>query len=794
MEDDINKNNSLRILSHQLKSPVNAIQSLLQTITEGYTGEINDETMFVIKKAVKRAEETKEMISDLLDYELYGQETGAKKEPFNLANLLKSLLHKYSSQAAEKDIVLNRNIPENLILIIEGEEKGIEHGLRNLIENAIKYTPGSGNVEVSLETEEESKTCSVIVSDTGYGIPAKDLETIFEPFHRSVKHKSNISGTGLGLAIVKRVAELHGGTVHAESRENEGSVFTFTLPYSELRTSEEPEHEGRQIVIIGGVTAGPKAAARLRRLDEDAKITIVERGESLSYTGCGLPHYISGRIASSKNFMTTADNTVRNVHFFENIKNIRALNNTEAVKLDIQTKKVTVQNKKTKELRQIPYDTLILATGATPVVPKIPGIMQEGIYTLNNLADAENLRREFEKKQARDVFILGGGMIGISLAESLIVTGARITIFERSEHILPSLLDSDIAIKLQNEMNRKGIKIVTNDNLKKIEKTETNFQMYTEKGGYSADIIIVSAGVRPNSDLAREGGLEIGESGGVKINEFLRTSDPDIYAVGDCAESFNVLTGKHDYWPLGAISTKMGRMAADAISGNEFPFPGSINTALFRIFDINVGRAGLTEINAREHGFSPEAVVVAGLDRSHYCEDAFPLFIKVIADRKTKQVLGIQIFGRGDIFSRITVFSAAITAKMKLQNVFSLDLGYNPPFNTPIDIVQTACSVLDNKIRGYFRTISPEELDRTGEEYKCISVSPLSEYTVGSIPGSINIPLENLRRETPPFSKNEKIVLYSGTSGGAYEAARYLEAKGFQEVYVLEGGFQFWER
>lgn len=785
----------IRVLSHQLKSPINSIQSLLHTISEGFTGEIPPKTQQFIEKAVNRADEAKEMIADLLNYELYSQDHPAPQEELEMVTLLNTLVRKYASRASEKNVSLHIDLPLKYKVFVSGDSRGLEHAFRNVIENALKYTPSDGSVTVKLNFSKEEETCQIAITDTGYGIPEDELESIFVPFYRSVKHKANISGTGLGLPIVKRVITNHKGTVTVQSQVNKGTIFKIVLPYTGVEESEKEVAEKRKVVIIGGMTAGPKAAARLRRLDEDLDLTIIEKNEFLSYSGCGLPSYISNKVRSAKALMSTTDNTLRDVNFFETIENITVLNNTVALAIDRKKKSVTTQNLKNNTISDVPYDILILATGSEFFVPKIPGISQKGVYSLHSLEEAEAIKREFSQRNAQDVFIIGAGLIGTSIAESLIETGARVSILEEKPYILSKLMDRDIALKIQYELNKKGIKIFTETEMTEIVRTKNHLTLITEDDSFYTDLIILSAGLKPNSILAKKAGLTIGDSGGIRITKHLQTSDEHVYAIGDCVENFNRITKKHEYWAFGSISTKMGRIVADNICGRTSEFHGSVNTAMFKIFDLNVARTGLTLRSAQENGFAIEAVTVTGLDRAHYCENAEFVILKIIADKKTKIILGAQGYGKGNIVAKIQMLACAITQSMTSHDVFALDLGYAPPFNNPIDLVQTACLVLNNKIDRLFKTITVEEFEQERQELKwIIDVSPLAEHTFNAIPGSINIPLETLRQEGIPFDKTTDVVLYSKTSSGAYKAYRYLSSKGYSNLRVLEGGYIYWER
>ena len=789
--EDFN-NNYKRILSHQLKSPIDSILSMLKTVYQGFTGELNPKTRFFIEKSINRINETKSLISDLIDYEFYSKKNIDNKYELDIIYLLNTLINKYISISSEKNISINCDLPLNTKLIILGNTKALDLAIRNLIENAIKYTPVHGYISITLKYSNKKK-CYIDFIDTGYGIPEEDLDNIFVPFYRSFKHKSNTPGTGLGLTIAKRIITTYGGSISVSSKENKGTTFTITLPYKRVEKSDVKEKVKKRVIIIGGVTAGPKAGARLRRLDEDIDITIIEKGEYLSYSGCGIPSYISDKVHSPRALMSTSDNTIRDIEFFKIIKKIRVLNKTEAISIDRENKTVKIKDLITNEISNLPYDYLIIGTGSIPYIPKIPGIKNKGIYSLYNVEDAESIKRMLSSKKARDVFIIGCGLVGIETAESLIESGARVTIMEKLPDILLNHLDKDFSRKIQNVLSRKGIKIITDIRIEKIVNDNNQIILITDRGEYYADLLIISAGVKPNSNLAKKAGIKTGNFGGIIVNKYLQTSDKYIYGIGDCTENTNLITKKYEYWPLGSIATKTGRICADNISGLETEINGFLCTVMFKVFDINIGRTGLTSENAKKNGFNIESIVISGLDRSHYSKEAHNIFLKIISNKETGVILGAQGFGIGDVISRIEILASTITNSMKLYDIFKMDLGYYPSYNNPIDILQTACLVLKNKISGLVKTKTIKEFNNEKDKFNIIDVSPLSDHAFHSIPNSINIPLENIRSGEIPFDKKSKIILYSKTSSGAYEAYRILLYNGYNNSYVLEGGLKFWE-
>jgi NADPH-dependent 2,4-dienoyl-CoA reductase/sulfur reductase-like enzyme len=394
---------------------------------------------------------------------------------------------------------------------------------------------------------------------------------------------------------------------------------------------------------------------------------------------------------------------------------------------------------------------------------------------------------------AQDGIIIGGGLIGATLAQSLLEMGVRITLLEKEPRILSAYLDSDMSSKLENLFSRKGIRIRSGSTVGRIREVEEGLEVETPEGVFHCDFAVLSTGVRPRTDLAAETGLELGPTGGILIGEDFRTSDKNIYAVGDCAESVHLLSGKHEYWPLGSVSTKMGRLAADSISGGEVHFKGSLGTTMFRCFDLKVARTGLTWRRAAELGFSPETVVVTGPDKPGRPGDDNILFLKVCCDGKTRRLLGAQAIGSGDAPGKISLLAACISAGMSLRDVFCLDLGYAPEFNRPIDIVQTGCGVLENKLDGLIRTIPREGLDKLPEDAVPVFINPEPTNNGYLLPGSLEIHPERVRSEGLPFRKDRAVLLYCRTSALAYQAYGFVKGSGYQDVKVLEGGALFLE-
>jgi NADPH-dependent 2,4-dienoyl-CoA reductase/sulfur reductase-like enzyme/rhodanese-related sulfurtransferase/two-component sensor histidine kinase len=773
------------VLSHELKSPVNTIESLLRVIADGFTGEANNKTLELVQSALAKTEEARALISDLLNLEKYSQGRPDGRE-VDLTELLAECVHRRKQAAVAKNIAFSLRRPPDTRIIILGDREGLGLVFGNLIDNALKYTPENGGVTVTVSADQTAGSAVVEVTDSGTGVDAEDMARLFTPFFRAPGARGRTPGTGLGLSIAKRVTEAHSGAISVASSAGRGATFTVRLPL--VRQDKAPTGTRRRVVIIGGVTAGPKAAARLRRLDESCDITIIEKSEFLSYAGCGIPAYLAGKVRSPRALMTTSDRTLRDVHFFEHIKNIQILNKTLALRIDRRKKEVMIRDLTGTGESAVPYDTLVIATGARSLVPDLPGINGEHVHSLYKIEDAERIRRLLTRLPAAEVYIIGGGLIGVETAESLMATGARVTILEKSAHILP-VFDPDIADKISETLSLKGVKIVTREDITEIVPERDRCRIVTRSATYPADLVILSTGVAANADLGREAGLALGPQGGIAVDEYLRTSDPDIYAAGDCAETKSPLGGAAAFLPLGSISTKMGRIAADNIAGRKTAYQGGLGTTMFRIFDTAAARTGLGEEMARHAGLDPVTVVVSGLDHAHFAAGAEDVVIKAIADRNTKRLLGAQGYGRGDVVSRIEILAVAVGRGLTLAEVFALDLGYFPAYNNPIDILQTACIVLENKIDGLVRTVTLAEFQQRGPEVPVVDVSPVADFTFHAIPGAINVPLENLRGGPFPLDPAAGIILCSTTSSRAYEAYRYLVSRGYAHLRVLEGGY-----
>ncbi len=554
-----------------------------------------------------------------------------------------------------------------------------------------------------------------------------------------------------------------------------------------------------KVVIIGGVAAGPKTASKIIRLTPDADIAVVEKGSLLSYAGCGLPYYVSGEVKEQKHLMETPAGAVRDSAFFQNVKNIKVHNNTEALEVDRAGKRVRVKSSKTGEESWLSYDKLVLATGASPVIPRLSGIDKKNVFTLHGVHDAEGIKAILAEGKAQDVVIIGGGLIGVETTEALAAHGCRVTVVEMLPQIL-NMLDWEIAQLVEQHLESKGVRVMTATKALALESRhgdgECVTHVQTDKGDLPADMVILAIGVRPNVTLARKAGLSIGEkTGALCVDDHMRTSDPDIYAAGDCVECTDRLTGRPCFVPLGSTANKQGRVAAVNICGGNETFPGILGSTVCKVFDFCVARTGLTETGALSAGYEIVTSMAPGPDKAHYMPQSKPLLLKLVADKETGRLLGVQATGPGDGAKRIDVAATAISAGMTLDDIANLDLAYAPPYAPAMDNLITATNVARNKRDGLMVGISAQEVYRKiqdGADFFFLDVRSPQEYAEVRLPKSTLIPLGALRKRLNEIPKDKEIVAFCKISLRGYEAALVLKAAGYDNVKVLDGGVAMW--
>jgi NADPH-dependent 2,4-dienoyl-CoA reductase/sulfur reductase-like enzyme/rhodanese-related sulfurtransferase len=547
-----------------------------------------------------------------------------------------------------------------------------------------------------------------------------------------------------------------------------------------------------KVVVIGGVAAGPKAAAKIKRLHPEAEVKLVEKGKFISYAGCGLPYFVSGAVKERKDLMSTPIGVVRDAAFFQKVKGVQVLMETEALEIDRAGKRVRIRRDGTESW--LDYDKLVLATGAKPVVPPIPNVNLGNIFTLHGVPDAESIKAMIAQAKARQAVLIGGGLIGVETAEALIQIGCQVTLVEMLPQILRAL-DWELARLVEKHMAARGVKVLTHTQVIGFEGEGSVSAVVTNQGKLPADLVVLGIGVRPNVDLARAAGLTIGPTGAIQVEATQRTTDADIFAAGDCAESMDLVTGKPCYVPLGSTANKQGRVAAINACGGNDRFPGVLGSMVCRVFDYCVARTGLSEANARAAGYDVTTVIVPDADRAHYLPGAKPIILKLVIETASRKLLGAQAVGPGHGDKRMDVAATAITAGMTVDQVSKLDLCYAPPYSGALDNIIVAANVARNKLDGQVAGVTAREVKRrldAKEDFLFLDVRSPGEHQQERLPQSTLIPLGALRSRLAEVPKDKPIIAFCKVSLRGYEAAKILQGAGFENVQVMDGGVVAW--
>jgi NADPH-dependent 2,4-dienoyl-CoA reductase/sulfur reductase-like enzyme/rhodanese-related sulfurtransferase len=553
------------------------------------------------------------------------------------------------------------------------------------------------------------------------------------------------------------------------------------------------------IVIIGGVACGPKAAARIKRLNPKACVTLVEKGELLSYAGCGLPFYISGEVTNYNELMATPAGVVRDTHFFKEVKDINVFNHTVAREIDRKNKVVKALRLDTGEAVSFPYDHLVLAVGSHSTVPPVEGIDLNGVHFLQTVEDARKIRNESGDLKGKKAVIIGAGLIGLEVTESFERQGMNITMIEKTGSVMGGLLDPEISFHIHRELEDNDVDLRLNESVVKIisDGAGNLKSVVTDRGEYEADMVLVSIGVRPNIQLAVDAGLAIGKTGAIRVNDRLQTSDPFIYAGGDCVESTNLVSQKPLYAPLGSTANKHGRIIADNICGRQTTFRGVCGTAICKLFDINVARTGLTEDAARDLGYDVITVLNPSPDKAHFLSSAKMIIIKFIVDRATEKLLGCQIVGPGDVAKRMEIAVATISSNATVRDIGHFDLAYAPPYSPAMDNIIVAANIAQNKLDSLCCSYTPYEVMEKiekNEDFIFLDVRSPIEFKQMRIedPRIKLIPLGKLRESLSELPKGKEIIPFCKLSLRGYEAERILEGQGYENVRFMDGGLACW--
>ncbi|AOY58515.1 FAD-dependent oxidoreductase [Desulfococcus multivorans] len=553
-----------------------------------------------------------------------------------------------------------------------------------------------------------------------------------------------------------------------------------------------------RVLIIGGVACGPKTASRLKRLCPDADITMIERDRLISYGACGLPYYVEGEFLNINALTHTQVGLPRTAEFFEKTKGFKVLARTEAIRINRSRKTVTVKALDTGVESDLPYDKLVIAAGGSAFRPPIPGIDLKNVWFMTHPEHARTLVEEIAAQGLKNAVMVGAGFIGMEMAEALMYKDMNVTMVEMFDHVLPGVMDRDLAAYVQLHLEDNDVDLALGERVVGLEGDGDGkvTAVKTDQRSISADCVVVAVGTRPNDELAREAGLFCDR--GILINNNCQTSDPDIYAGGDCVLNrfINKTVAPPMYVPLGSTANKHGRTIANHIAGQQTPFPGINGTGVVKVFDYTVGRTGLTEAMAKKLGIAYESIVWGGPDRPHYMKNARYFLIKMLASKRDRKVLGVQVAGAGDGAKRLDVAAGTLYYGGTVEDLADIDLAYAPPFGPPIDPIAVCAHVLSNKMDGIARSISvydaKERMDQGDVLLLDVREPDENKMLKMAYDKVVHIPLGSLRERLNELPRDKDIITFCKISLRGYEAQRILQAAGFDRVWFMEGGHEAW--
>jgi NADPH-dependent 2,4-dienoyl-CoA reductase/sulfur reductase-like enzyme/rhodanese-related sulfurtransferase len=546
--------------------------------------------------------------------------------------------------------------------------------------------------------------------------------------------------------------------------------------------------EQKKIVIIGGVAGGATAAARLRRLDEQSQIILIERGAEISFANCGLPYYIGGIIQEREKLLVTTPSD------FNNRYGIDIRTRTEAKSIEPENKEVELHNLETGETYRERYDKLILSPGASPLRPPIPGIDDSRIFTLRNIPDTDTIKKYIDQKKPKRAVVVGGGYIGLEMAESLHEAGLQVTICEKLDQVMMPL-DFEMAALVHRHMQIRNIEFYLGDGISKFENHPDRIDAVLESGKIiPTDMVIFSIGVRPEVELAKQAGLKLGETGGIWVDEYLQTSHEDIYAIGDAIETTHLVTQEKFLVRLAGPANKQGRIVADNIYGNREHYKGSLGTGIVRVFDIAVGSTGANEKMLQKAGIPYRASLTHSANHAGYYPGAVPVSVKLLFSPDDGKVLGAQVIGLDGVDKRVDVFATAIMSGATVANLEELELAYAPPYGSAKDAVNIAGYVAHNILKGDVEPVYWNEIERLRdhEHYFILDDRTPKECESGMIKGAVNIPVDELRSRFTEIPRDRPVLVYCQVGLRGYVGCRILQQNGFKAVN-LSGGYKTFE-
>ena len=559
--------------------------------------------------------------------------------------------------------------------------------------------------------------------------------------------------------------------------------------------------ERKRVVIIGAVALGPKVACRFKRLQPNSEVVMIDQDEHISYGGCGIPYFISGDISDIRELMSTSFHMERTPKFFEDAKDVRVKIRTRVLDIDRKAGKVRTRDLNTGIEEDIPYDQLVLATGSLPNRLPIPGAGLPEVMSVSNLRSAIAIKERISRGEVDRAVIIGAGPIGCEMAEALSdLWGIETAVVEIADQVLPGILDTGMARMVQRHMEEKGVAIHLNETAREIHRLDGDhvLELTTSQRRMEADLIITAVGVRPNGELAKNAGLMVSPRGAVVVNRRLQTSDPNIYAGGDCIEVAHLVTGKSVHFPQGSLANRQGRVIGTNLAGGFAVFKGIVGSFSIKVFDLAVSSTGISLHNALQEGFDAAHALVIQADRAHFFPTQDLMYLQIVVDRKTRRILGAQGIGHnGDaLVGRINSIAAMLPYHPTVEDISNLEVAYSPPFAAALDIVNAAANTAENILDGYNKPIEVDEFEKCFLQEKsdgciCLDVrgpANAAPYVAHFGARWVNIPQEALKYRLSEIPKDRRVILVCNSGVRSYEALRQIECAGVCEAVNLQGG------
>lgn len=541
-----------------------------------------------------------------------------------------------------------------------------------------------------------------------------------------------------------------------------------------------------KIIIIGGVAGGATAATRLRRLSENNDIIIFEKGEYVSFANCGLPYHIGGIIDNRDKLLLQTPESLKERY------NLDTRVFTEVIAINKKEKTVIAKNLKTGEEYTETYDKLLLSPGAEPIKPPFEGIHSDKIFTLRNISDMDRIVDQTKNK--KDFVVVGGGFIGLEIAENLIELGKNVRLIELSNQVMTPV-DYEFASLIHRKAEKKGLTLMLNTGVQKFENYGSNIKVYLNDETFvETEAVILAIGVKPETQLAQNAGLEMGETGGILVNEYMQTSDEDIYAVGDAIEVAHYIYSKKVLIPLAWPANRQGRLVADnIIRGNHSKYTGSLGSSILKFFELSIAATGLNEKTLKRNGIPYHTIVITKGHHAGYYPSAKDIVMKVIFDEKGT-ILGAQAIGEEGVDKRMDIIATAIKGNLKVQDLQEIEITYAPPYNSAKDLINIAGYAAENILNGDLKVISYDELEDfvANNNAVILDVRTPQEHERGNIENSVNINVDDIRKQMDELDKNQTYVIYCQVGLRGYLANRILRNNGFINVFNLQGGYHLW--